>query len=83
MITPQTEVAVRNMDGTITGGTVVAVHDTPVDEWPADFMEADGATLHDFWRGTGVDAGEAVVTVDIDGKEYDYPESRVEVLEKI
>lgn len=78
---PDTDVTVTNLDGETARGRVVEVLDEPADEREAPFLDADGATLVDYWRGTDVAATERVVRVELGQGVYDYPESRVEPVE--
>jgi hypothetical protein len=75
------EVVVRNLDDEEAHGVVEAVLDEEVDEAAAPFLDPDGATLLDYWRGAGVPADDRVVRVDLGAGVYDYPESRVEVVD--
>lgn len=78
---PGDPVEVTNIDGETAEGRVVEVLDEPADERDAPFLDADGATLVDYWRGTDVEAHETVVRVELGTGTFDYPESRVEVVE--
>lgn len=73
---------VTNLDGETAEGEIVHVDDTPVEEHPAEFMEPEDATLFDYWRGTDVSCDDRVVTVELGTMQYEYPESRVEVVDR-
>lgn len=75
-------VQVRNLDDEVADGRVDAVLEETVGERSAPFMSVDGASLLDYWRGTDVTTDDRVVRVDLGTGVYDYPESRVEVLEE-
>lgn len=74
-------VRVRNLDGETAEGEFVEAYDATVDEWEIPYVDHDGATLMDYWRGTDVEPDEAVLCIELEGSCYDYPESRVEVIE--
>jgi hypothetical protein len=75
---PGDTVVVTNIDGETTAGTVADVCDETVDERAAPFLDAEDATLADYWRGTDVAPDERVIRVDLGNGPYDYPASRVE-----
>jgi hypothetical protein len=72
-------VLVTNIDGEQAEGEVVRVYDEPVSEVEAPYLNADSATVYDYWRGHGVDPDERTVSVLVGERMYDYPESKVEV----
>lgn len=72
-------VTVTNLDGETAEGVIDEVTAWTAHEYEADWMDVDGATLLDYWRGKDVDPEEPVVNVDLDGSVYPYPASRVEV----
>lgn len=74
-------VEVTNLNGETATGVVHEVLDITVDQRGAPFMRVDDATLYSYWRGADVDRGDPVVQVKLDGAVYDYPVSRVEVLD--
>lgn len=76
-------VRVHNLNGETARGEIYRVTAVTVEEVNADWMDADGATLADYWRGYGVDEDDPIVKVRLGNskKVYDYPASRVEVLD--
>lgn len=74
------EVRVTNLNGETAEGTIDEVLDVTVDEYEPSYVSVEGATLWNYWRGEDVDRDEQVVVVELGGREYDYPESRVEVV---
>lgn len=75
-------VLVENIDGETAEGEVVTILADTVDEYPAEFLDADGATLYDYWRGIDVDPDAPVVEVRLGEDTYDYPADRLEVLDE-
>lgn len=74
-------VQVTNMDGELAEGSIEEIHATTTSEWDSPTYLPEGTSLYEYWRGYDVGPDEPVVTVNLDGKTYDYPASRVEVLE--
>lgn len=72
-------VRVTNLDGETAEGEIVEILATTVSEHEATFLEAEGATLYDYWRGADVDPDAPVVRVRLGESVYDYPADRVEV----
>lgn len=75
-------VEVTNLDDETAEGELVEVTAYPTNAYAVDFLEADDATLADYWRGLLDDPGCPVVRVDLGTGVYDYPAERVEVVEK-
>jgi len=73
-------VRVTNLNGETAEGEIVRIRAETVAEATADFLDADGAVLLDYWRGVDVDPDAPVVEVALDTGVYDYPADRVEVL---
>lgn len=56
-------VTVRGLDGDRSDAVVVALPDTPAEEYQLDSNNGQGTTLAEYWRGYGDFAGSAVVEV--------------------
>lgn len=74
-------VTVRNLDDEQADGTIQTIHDETVDEVTAEWWGDGERSLYEYWRGTEVSPSDPVVTVQLGDREYDYPASRVEVLD--
>jgi len=75
------EVVVRNVDGEAAEGEIVGILAERTADYEIDFLEAEDATLLDYWRGADVDPDAPVVQVALGTGVYDYPADRIEVLE--
>lgn len=75
-------VEVTNIDGETTTGRIVEVTAHRTDEYEVDFLDTEGATLADYWRGVLDDPGCPVVRVELGTRTYDYPAEQVEVVEE-
>lgn len=78
---PDDRVEVTNLDGETAEGELVERTDVTVEHYEISFIDNAGATLLDYWRGMDVDPDERVVRVELGSRTYDYPESRVEVVD--
>lgn len=78
---PGDRVTVTNIDGKEAEGEIVRIHATTVSEYEVDFLDVEGATLLDYWRGEDVDPDAPVVTVALETAHYDYPADRLEVVD--
>jgi len=78
---PGDTVEVTNLDGETTEGEILAVtEDTLVDSSVPWWK--DDRNLWDYWRGVDdVSPDDQIVKVQLGEKTYDYPKTRVEVLE--
>jgi hypothetical protein len=74
-------VVVENIDGETAQGEITAILATTVSEFEAEFLDVQGATVYDYWRGHGVDPDAPVVQVTLGDGVYSYPADRVEVLD--
>jgi hypothetical protein len=78
---PGDTVQVTNLDGETTTGEIITVTEDTLSDTNAAWWE-DDRNLWDYWRGTGdVSPDDQVVEVMLETGIYDYPETRVEVLE--
>lgn len=76
------DVVVTNLNGETAEGRIVEVLADRCDERPADFLEAEGYTLADYWHPHLDNPGCPVVRVELGTRTYDYPAERVEVVEE-
>lgn len=80
---PGCKVVVTNLDGETVEGELVKTEDRTLAESDADWW-GPGRTLADYWRGAeGVDPGDRVATVRLGEMKYEYPVSRVEVVNDV
>lgn len=75
------DVEVTNLDGETARGTIIEICAETVSERSATFLDADDATIFDYWRGQDVDPDAPVVRVGLGSGVYDYPADRISVLE--
>lgn len=73
-------VVVENIDGEQAEGEITAISATTVSEWSVEWLEAENATLYDYWGEDG-DPDAPVVQVTLGDGVYSYPADRVEVLD--
>lgn len=76
------DVRVRNLDGEDAEGVVEEVTAHRTNEYEVDFLDVDGATLADYWRGALEDPECPVIRVRLGERTYDYPAERIEVIEE-
>lgn len=76
------QVTVTNIDNEEATGEIVEVTAHRTSEYEVDFLDVDGATLADYWRGQLEDPDCPVVRVQLGERTYDYPAERVEVMEE-
>lgn len=82
--TPNTLVRVTSLDGETSGGEVVAVHDTPAEDYLLfeDDDAVETVSIYEFWGRGPIARDEPVVTVQLSGGKYDYPVSKVREVEE-